>query len=296
MNNLREKLSTTIKHKREKLSSSSVSSYVSTLFNLPKKLGASKDVDIDWYDDNIDEILEHVKDIPSNKRKSILSPLYVLTDNKKIHSLMMDDVKNVNEGYKQQKMSVNEKENWMEWDDIYSVYEKRSPRAYDLFKQKMLNDSEIEFLNQYVILACYTQFPPRRLLDYGLMKIRGCDQNVDNCMTAKKLTFNQYKTFKVYGQQIFESPVVLSNIFRKWSKVNPSSYLIWNKSGKSTTSQQLNGMLNEIFGKDVSVNIIRHSYLTNFYGGMMPSMIEMEDMAKKMGHSVKQAMLYIKRS
>ena len=296
MNNLREKLSSTIKDKRPNLSKSSISSYVSTLSNLPKKLGA-KDVDIDWYDDNIDDILEHVKDILPNKRKSILSPLFVLTENEKIHELMMDDVKKVNDNYKTQTMSSNEKENWMEWNEIYSIYDKRSPRANELFKQKMLSESDIEFLNQYVILACYTQFPPRRLLDYGLMKIRGCDQDVDNCLTSKKMTFNQYKTFKVYGKQVFDTPVVLQNIYRKWSKVNPSKYLIWNKKGTSTTSPQLNAMLSKIFGKkDVSVNIIRHSYLTNYYGSIMPSLIEMEDTAKKMGHSVKQAMLYIKRS
>ena len=294
--NLRTQIAEKIMEKRPNLGEKSLKSYVSTLFNLPKKMDEISD-DVDWFDDNIDEIMDYLKDVEANRRKSILSPLYVLTGDESIHQLMISDAKVVNEKYKTQTKSESEKENWISWDKIVEKFNTRSIKANKLFKQKVLSKDDINFLNEYVILSCYVLFPPRRLMDYGMMKIRGCDQSKDNCMTAKKMTFNVYKTAKVYGKQEFDMPTELTSIFRKWSKINPSSYLIWNEKGKPTNSQQLNAILNRIFdGMDVSVNILRHSYLTHYYSGKMPTLLEMEDTALKMGHSVKQAMLYIKRA
>ena len=294
--NLRTQIAEKIMEKRPNLGEKSLKSYVSTLFNLPKKMDEISD-GVDWFDDNIDEIMDYLKDVEANRRKSILSPLYVLTGDESIHQLMISDAKVVNEKYKTQTKSESEKENWISWDKIVEKFNTRGIKANKLFKQKVLSKDDINFLNEYVILSCYVLFPPRRLMDYGMMKIRGCDQSKDNCMTAKKMTFNVYKTAKVYGTQQFDMPTELTSIFRKWSKINPSSYLIWNEKGKPTNSQQLNAILNRIFdGMDVSVNILRHSYLTAYYSGKMPSLLEMEDTAMKMGHSVKQAMLYIKRA
>ena len=43
-----------------------------------------------------DNILDELNDLPSNRRKTILSALTVLTDNKKYREAMLDDIKNYN--------------------------------------------------------------------------------------------------------------------------------------------------------------------------------------------------------
>jgi len=54
-------------------------------------------------------------------------------------------------------------------------------------------------------------------------------------------------------------------------------------------------LLNTIFdGKHISCDMLRHIYLTNLYKDV-PALTQMEKTAEDMGHSVGQAMLYIKR-
>ena len=48
-------------------------------------------------------------------------------------------------------------------------------------------------------------------------------------------------------------------------------------------------MLNKIFGKEVSVNMLRHVYLSNYYKGM-PKLSNMEELAFSMGHNVQTAL------
>ena len=84
-------------------------------------------------------------------------------------------------------------------------------------------------------------------------------------------------------------------LFKKWSKINETDYLIVSSHGKSIGSSQVTKMLNAIFEKNVSANMIRHSFLTKFYSGVMPDLNSMENLAKAMGHSLNVALTYIKR-
>ena len=67
-------LAESIKAKRPSLSVSSVKTYASTLNNLFKKVFGSTEFDIKLLDDT-DKVLNHIKDVPASKRKSILSAL-----------------------------------------------------------------------------------------------------------------------------------------------------------------------------------------------------------------------------
>ena len=58
---------------------------------------------------------------------------------------------------------------------------------------------------------------------------------------------------------------------------------------KGLSSSQITKMLNRIFGKEASVNMLRHIYLTNYYKGM-PKLAEMEALANSMGHNVQTAL------
>ena len=78
--------------------------------------------------------------------------------------------------------------------------------------------------------------------------------------------------------------------------INKSDYLLCEEK----TVPQVTKMLNKIFdntGKKISVNIIRHAFLTDHYENLksMPTIIEMEKLAQHMAHSTQMQMLYIKR-
>jgi hypothetical protein len=85
-----------IKQKRSTLAASSVVKYTSILRSLYYRVIKSKDIDTDKFNDS-KTILEYLKDIPANKRKTILIDLVIITDNDKYRSQMNDDVKKYNE-------------------------------------------------------------------------------------------------------------------------------------------------------------------------------------------------------
>jgi hypothetical protein len=60
------------------------------------------------------------------------------------------------------------------------------------------------------------------------------------------------------------------------------------------TSVSIALALNKIFSKGVSVNMLRHSYLTEKYKDV-PALNDMLTTAKQMGHSLGQAFEYVKK-
>ena len=88
---LRADIKKCLKEARPNLSDKSMSSYISTLANLPKKMNETPN-DCKFFSKNVDEIIEFLKDKPSNTRKSVLSPLVVLTGDDKYKKLMSIDM------------------------------------------------------------------------------------------------------------------------------------------------------------------------------------------------------------
>jgi hypothetical protein len=73
---LNEKLREIITKNRPKLGLNSIKTYVSTLSSFYKKMNCDN---IDCFTKNIKEVIHSLKDIESNKRKTLLSALYILT-------------------------------------------------------------------------------------------------------------------------------------------------------------------------------------------------------------------------
>ena len=103
------------------------------------------------------------------------------------------------------------------------------------------------------------------------------------------MVFSNYKTAKTYGQQRVSIPIKIKYILRKWIKVHPTPYLLFDRNYNPLPSVKLNQRLNKIFdGKKISVNALRHSFLTEKYGDIS------EDMAD-MGSSLKMVATYVKK-
>ena len=295
----KNQIATQIMNHRPKLSESSLSSYVSTLANIHTKIDEAEPT-IDWIEHNTDAILEFYKDTPVNKRKSILSAIQVLTDKKnpKIETQMMSDIKEYNIQNQEQKKSQAESDNWIKWKDVMQTYNDLEKIAFPLLKNKnkLFTPTELELLNQYILLSFFIYIPPRRSLDYAVMKLKNYALE-DNYITKNgQIVFNIYKTSKHYGEQKFQLTGQLKSILTKWRKINITDYLLINpikpNENKPFNSVQINRMFNQIFGKKISVDILRHSYITKFYSGLTPSQSDINDLSFKMAHSATQNMLY----
>jgi hypothetical protein len=57
----------------------------------------------------------------------------------------------------------------------------------------------------------------------------------------------------------------------------------------------LNQRLNKIFKKPISVNMIRHAYISHLYPDDMPKLEELNKIAHDMGHNINEQQKYIKK-
>ena len=298
MNEFRQIIAEKIKENRANLSESSLRTYVSILVNLHNKHLKGSSYSIDYFSDNLIAILDYLKDIAPTSRKSILSALYVLTNNQKYRDRMIEDCKIVNDNYKNQVKSEKEEANWITTEEIKAKYDGLYAKVLKMFQKTAVTN--IGVIVEYLLIALLggvlESLPPRRSLDMALLKIRNYDVKTDNYYKAGKLYFNRYKTSAKYGLQVLTVPEELNKIIKKWIKINDSDYLLISSSGSALSSPQVTRILNKIFdGKKISVDMLRHIYLTNYYKNI-PPLREMEALAADMGHSVETAMTYVKRS
>lgn len=292
-----------LKKKRPNLSENSVKAYVSTLKNLYKKVYGNEEIDIKKFD-NQKDFLTHLKNIDGNKRKSILSALVVICDKCDMYKeLMLKDAKQYNDEQEENQKTENQKNNWITQEQVKQIYMIYSTEANKLLKLKpeLLNMGQLQTIQNFIIL-CLTAgifIPPRRSLDWCLMRFKSYS-NKDNYYDKKKFVWEIYKTAKFYKKQDMEVPMTLKTILNKWIKLidGKTDYLLFDSNYNPLSSVKLNQRLNKIFeeyGK-ISVNMLRHSYITEKYlDKPMPTVKEIKQTAEDMGHSMTQALEYIKK-
>ena len=201
--NLKEEL----KKLRPNLSDGSIKTYSSILRNLHKKVFENQEIEKSNFNES-KKVLDHLKDMPPNKRKTILSALVVLTDKDEYRNVMNGDVSDYNEEIQKQEKSVTQRENWIETDEIREVFNRLENDAKILFKKQNKTNADIQQIQNYIIVSLLGGIfiPPRRSLDYCSMKIKNINKDEDNYINKNKFVFNRYKTAKTYGQQDLEIP------------------------------------------------------------------------------------------
>jgi hypothetical protein len=288
----RETLSKSLKEKRPNLTDSSIKTYVSSLANLVKKMDGEHT--IAFFQDNEKEILKFLASIPAKLRKGTLSALFVLTGIDAYRTEMIEDCKKVNEEYKNQTKTEKEAVNWVTVQEIRDVYDHLKEKVDEMIKNKMIHrNTYVDFL--LIALLGGVLCPPRRSLDYSVMKVRNYDESIDNFLKNSTFYFNQYKTAKKYGEQMLKVPKELLPYIKKWLKFHTNDYLLFSDNDKHLSSSQITKHLNRMFGKQVSVDILRHVYTSNFYKDM-PELKKMNQLAADMGHSVHTCLTqYVKK-
>lgn len=287
-------IKTYIKEKRPSLSDSSLTTYASILRSLYKKLYGDGEIDFSKFD-KADDILEYLKDLTPNKRKTILSALVIITDNKKYRDQMLSDVRDYNHEISKQEKSDSQEENWVTQQEIENIYNELKKNANIIYKKQNKTSSDLQVLQNFIILALFKLISPRRSKDYVDFKIKNIDKDKDNYMDKGKFIFNSYKTAKTYGKQEVAIPKELATIINKWIKVNPTDYLLFDVNMNPLTAVKLNQRFNRIFGgMKVSVNLMRHSYLTEKFGDSIQKEKQMEKTMTDMGSSSNMLKTYVK--
>lgn len=287
-------IKTYIKEKRPSLSDSSLTTYASILRSLYKKLYGDGEIDFSKFD-KADDILEYLKDLTPNKRKTILSALVIITDNKKYRDQMLSDVRDYNHEISKQEKSDSQEENWVTQQEIENIYNELKKNANIIYKKQNKTSSDLQVLQNFIILALFKLISPRRSKDYVDFKIKNIDKDKDNYMDKGKFIFNSYKTAKTYGKQEVAIPKELATIINKWIKVNPTDYLLFDVNMNPLTAVKLNQRFNRIFGgMKVSVNMMRHSYLTEKFGDSIEKEKQVNNTMADMGSSAGMLKTYVK--
>jgi len=286
-----------ISAKRPSLSKSSLTTYSSILKNLYIRVFGDDKIDLTKFD-NTEPVLKFLKDVPPNKRKTILSSLVIITDKKPYRDLMAEDVRDYNKDISKQVKTPSQEASWVETNEIKQVYDDLKQNADLIMKKKNITPSDLQQIQNYIILFVLGSvfIKPRRSKDFVDFKIKNVDTAVDNYMDKNKFFFNSYKTAKTYGKQDVDIPGQLKNIIKKWSSINPTDYLLFDANMNKLSSVKLNQRLNRIFdGKKVGVNQLRHTYLTDKFGDTINKKQEVANTMEDMGSSSSMLDTYVKK-
>lgn len=292
-----ESLKDYIHSKRSTLSASSLTTYTSILKNLYKDVFGDEKIDFNKFDET-EKILGHLKDIPPNRRKTILSALVIITSNKKYRDLMLEDVRDYNKEIQKQEKTPEQEASWVSGEQVKEVYDELKGQADMLYKKKNLKPAELQEIQSFIIMSLLGGIfiPPRRSKDYCDFVIKSPDQNKDNYLDKSKMVFNSYKTAKCYGKQEVEIPRPLQNILKKWISVNPTKTLLFDSNMNPLTSVKLNQRLNKIFGnRKISTNQMRHTYLTDKFADSIEQKKKIDNTMKEMGSSAGMLETYVKK-
>jgi len=292
-------LSEIILQKRPNLSDGSLRTYKSILTNIYKKCHPDdKAIDLKKFDD-VEHIMEHLKDVPFSKRKTTLAALVVITGNKDYNKQMMHDIGQYNDEQLLQKKDGKFAENMIPTEEVDAILKKLDLEAKLIYKKQKLEMADLQKIQNFVLLALTGGIyqPPRRSLDF-LMKHKGWDAEKDNFVDIKKkvFVFNNFKTKKYKGQQILEIPKPLLTILKKWISVIPQNvdYLLFDNKENPLTPSQITHRLNLIFDKKISTSMLRHIYLSSKFANV--NLKDLTDTANAMGQTdISTALKYVKR-
>lgn len=270
---------------KKQLSDSTLRTYTSLLFSLYKKLDGQNATE--FFVKNKEGIMKHIiNDMESpQSRKTLLSALYILTNDEDYRNIMMENIKIVNDTYAKKKRDEKSKEKEKPFQEIKNICD-------NLIQQYKQNKSIYNLMNVLIAVLCsgyYDTNPPRRLMDFTELKIANYNTNEDNYVKGNYFYFNKYKTSKLYGTQKVEINKELMPLINKLKKEKLSDYLLLNVNGEKFTSSSLNKRLQILFG--MGVDMLRSIYLSDHvYGNDL--LKKLEDNAEKMGHSIGAQMAY----
>jgi hypothetical protein len=236
----------------------------------------------------IEKKLEKYSD--NSKRTFYVAIISYLPEKNTARKYYYDRMMDVNKASREKAGQKSEKqtENWMSQEEVMSVWEKLKTEAEPILRKRKVSDAETKILESYVILSLYVMQPPRRSLDYTqMMVVPMYDDNMDKAfnylsLKDKKFYFNNYKTAGTYKTQTQDIPEDLFAILKKYRKEG----LLLQRDERALTSPEMTHLLNKIFGKKISVSMLRSIFMSSKHS---ENAKELYNDVKMMGTSVQAA-------
>lgn len=283
----RTELTALIKKKRPSLTDGSVKSYESMIYNLNKKLFQKDVVDLDDLKD-VEKVVDFLKDKPKSSVKTILSALYILTGVDNYRNVMMEASQEYSKEKEKNEMNEKQVNAQISKNELAEKYKELEGSAKLLFKKKSGHSlSELQTLQNYIILGLVSgiYMPPRRLLDFTEMKIKDISEETDNWIDFKKkqIHYNKYKGSGQKGRQSEPLPTALATILKKWIKLNPTNYMLFNIENNKLSPVTLYDRIKKITG--TTNNAIRHSFISEKYQPLIDMKASIKKDMSSMGSS-----------
>lgn len=185
-----------------------------------------------------------------------------------------------NKFYDKNILTAKEKQQFIKWTDVLKVYNVVSDNKHF---------SDNNYLD-FVILSLYINNDNgvRRIKDYANMVVSDhiIDDDKNHYVNATKpvFVFNNYKTKEFYGQQKLYVNSQLSKILNDYiAKYNINGSLLG--LSEDALKKRLMNVFNRYVGKDISVNILRKSFISNFL--LIPRTdAQKKDLARTMAHNM----------
>jgi integrase len=272
--------------KKKDLSEGSIKTYFYSLRALHKKVFGDKPIEIHDFDS--EKVYDFVKE---HNPKVTVAALYFITDNPMYNELMKDNIKKQLAETAKQLKTEKQETNWLETDEINKIYDKLEKQVPHLYKA-----GDLQEVQQFILLSLLGGkfIEPRRAKDYFDFKIKNIDKDKDNYLEKGILHFNSFKTAKSHGHETITVPKPLMTILRKWIKTNPTDYLLFDRNGNQLTAVTVNQRLNKLFGKQASINMLRHTYLQGKFGDDIDKVKDIKQTFKNMGSSINMFENYVK--
>lgn len=214
-------------------------------------------------------------------------------------------------------MTDNEEKNWIHYpllkDKVIKYYETE-------FWQKLYNNSFTDYTRytycrNFLLLLLFIEIPPARIGNYQYMKIRiqkkrdgtSLDKSNNYLMIHPNgeytFIFNVYKTAKYLGQvkKELDSDLMIVKVLNKYleyralfvNKKSNTDFLL-NKDKKAMTQSNITDTLKYIsrtvVGKDLSVNLLRHIFISHFFNENK-TIEERKNVANFMGQTYEPTMM-----
>jgi len=170
----------------------------------------------------------------------------------------------------------------------------------DLYKQPKLSKKD------RALISLYTLIPPRRVEMSQWLRIKYNDKNLNKNYNhlivdqktnePEKIVLLKYKTFKTFGRQELELPGELKRVLKEYiddEGLDNGDPMFANTHDEHY--RNFNSILTNVFkkasGKNISVNLLRHSYISNFLSTKR-SIKQKKELATAMAHSVETQSRY----
>jgi len=152
--------------------------------------------------------------------------------------------------------TTKQEENWISWSDVLKRYKELDPKSLE-----------------HLILSLFVLQPPRRSKDFFLMKVvPKYTETMDKAFNyldwnAMKMYYNNYKTKGAYGTQTTDVPPELHLVLHKYFPLKKTfePFFLLEHNKKRLPDNGITRILNKVFGKNVSVSMLRNIYLSDKY-------------------------------